>query len=191
MKRCFAGLGFVGLLALVAPARAADYEIDTKGGHASIGFRVSHLGFSWLVGRFDTFSGRFSYDEKNPSSAKVTVEIETSSINSNHAERDKHLRATDFLDTTKFPKATFVSKSLTPTTTGKAEIVGDLTLRGVTKPITINAEYVGGGRDPWGGNRLGFTGKAKLVLADFGIVRDLGPAAKVVELDLHVEGVRQ
>jgi polyisoprenoid-binding protein YceI len=181
----------VAVVALAQPAVAADYDIDIKGAHASINFRIPHLGFSWLVGRFDTFSGTFSYDEANPAAAKIAVEIDTASINSNHAERDKHLRGADFLDVTTFPKATFVSKSVTVDGAGKAKIVGDFTLRGVTKPVTIDAVAVGGGADPWGGYRQGFAGKAKLVLADFGILKELGPASKEVELDLHVEGVRK
>ncbi len=177
-------------LVLYQPAVAADYEIDTKGAHASINFRIPHLGYSWLIGRFDGFSGQFSYDDKNPSAAKVSVEIDAASINSNHAERDKHLRGPDFLDTATYPKATFVSTSVTPKGERQAEIKGNLTLRGVTKPITILAEVVGGGQDPWGGYRQGFKGTAQLVLADFGIVKELGPASKSVELDLHVEGIR-
>lgn len=185
------GFGLLIFAVLAKPAGAAEYDIDIKGAHASINFRIPHLGFSWLVGRFDTFNGTFSYDEKNPGAAKIAVEIDTASINSNHAERDKHLRGADFLDVTQFPKATFVSTSVTPDGAGKAKITGDFTLRGVTKPITIDAVVVGGGADPWGGYRQGFAGKAKLVLADFGILKELGPASKEVELDLHVEGVRK
>lgn len=179
------------LLCATAPSAASEYEIDTKGGHASINFRIPHLGFSWLVGRFDQFTGSFSYDEKNPGASKIVVEIDTASINSNHAERDKHLRAADFLDVTQFPKATFVSKSVTPSGDGKATIEGEVTLRGVTKPVTIEAEVIGGGEDPWGGYRQGFSGRTKLTLADFGILRELGPASKAVEFDLHIEGVRK
>lgn len=178
------------LLAFASPALAADYVIDTKGAHASINFRVKHLGFSWLTGRFDTFSGGFTFDEANPGASKVSVEIDTASVNSNHAERDKHLRSADFLDVAKFPKATFVSKSVTAKD-GKATIVGDFTLRGVTKEVTIEATAIGGGQDPWGGFRQGFEGKTSFALADFGVPKDLGPAAKMVELDLHVEGVRK
>jgi polyisoprenoid-binding protein YceI len=121
----------------------------------------------------------------------VSVEIETASVSSNHAERDKHLRSPDFLDVEKFPKATFVSKSVTPAAAGKAKIVGDLTLRGVTKEVAIDAEYVGGGADPWGSTRAGFTGKTSIALADFGVPKDLGPASKNVELILDVEGVQK
>lgn len=191
MNRRTLALLFASVLALSGPAMAADYEIDTKGAHASINFRIPHLGFSWLTGRFDTFTGSFSYDPENPAAAKISVDIDTASVNSNHAERDKHLRSADFLDVAKFPKATFVSKKITLDGEGKAKIVGDFTLRGVTKEIVIDATVVGGGEDPWGGYRQGFAGTTKFALADYGIMKELGPASKEVELDLHVEGIRK
>lgn len=187
-------LAFLALLVAVAgstAASAADYDIDTKGGHASITFRIKHLGFSWLTGRFDKFDGTFSYDAKAPEASKVSVEIDTASVSSNHAERDKHLRNADFLDVDKFPKSTFVSKKVEPAGDGKAKITGDLTLRGVTKEVVIDAAYVGGGPDPWGGNRVGFAGTTSVPLADFGITFNLGPASKEVELTLNVEGVEK
>lgn len=177
--------------AAALPASAEDFVIDTKGAHASINFRVKHLGFSWLTGRFDKFSGTFAFDDKNPAASKVKVEIDTASVDSNHAERDKHLRGAEFLDVANFPTAIFESTSVTSAGDGKATIAGKLTLRGVTKDVAIDAVRIGGGNDPWGGYRQGFEGTTKFALADFGIVRDLGPAAKDVELTLHVEGVRQ
>jgi polyisoprenoid-binding protein YceI len=190
MKLRLAPLALVATLAFSGAAPAADYAIDTKGAHASINFRIKHLGFSWLTGRFDQFSGTFSYDEKAPEASKVSVEIDTASVNSNHAERDKHLRGGDFLDVAQFPKATFVSKSVKAAGEGKATITGDFTLHGVTKEITIDAEVVGGGADPWGGQRAGFAGTTTLTLADYGITKHLGPA-KEVELTLNVEGVQK
>lgn len=191
MKFKFALPLMLGALAMAQPALAADYVIDTKGQHASISFRIKHIGFSWLTGRFDKFSGTISYDQADPSKSAVKVEIDPASVNSNHAERDKHLRNEDFLDVTKFPTATFVSKSVKASGDGKATITGDLTLHGVTKEIAIDASFVGGGKDPWGGERVGFTGTTKLALADFAIKKDLGPAAKEVELVLDVEAVKQ
>lgn len=192
MKFRFVPLAVIATaITLAAPVSAADYEIDSKGAHASINFRIKHLGFSWLAGRFDTFTGTFSYDDKAPEKSAVKVDIDTASVNSNHAERDKHLRSPDFLDVTKFPKATFASKSVTPKAGGKATIVGDLTLHGVTKEVAIEAEAIGGGADPWGGFRQGFSGVTTLKLADFAIQKDLGPASKEVELTLNVEGVRK
>jgi polyisoprenoid-binding protein YceI len=187
----FAPLAVLAALALPAAATAADYAIDTKGAHAGINFRIKHLGFSWLSGRFDQFAGTFSYDAAAPEASKVSVEIDTASVNSNHAERDKHLSSADFLDASKFPKATFVSKKVEPAGDGKAKIVGDLTLHGVTKEVVIDAAYVGGGADPWGGNRVGFTGTTRIALADYGIGAKLGPAPNEVELTLDVEGIEK
>lgn len=180
-----------GSLLLALPANADDYVIDTKGAHASINFRIKHLGYSWLTGRFDRFSGQFSFDEKDPSAAKISVDIDTASVNSNHAERDKHLRSADFLEVSKYPKATFKSTKVEANADGTAKVTGDLTLHGVTKEIVIDAKMVGSGKDPWGGYRTGFTGTTSLKMADFGIKRDLGPASAVVEMQLEVEGVRQ
>jgi len=193
MKLRLAALAASTSVALLTalPATAADYVIDTKNAHASITFRIKHLGFSWLTGRFDKFSGTFSFDDKNPDASKVKVEIDTTSVDTNHAERDKHLRAADLLDTDGFPSATFESTSVKAEGSDKAKITGKLTLHGVTKEITIDAERIGGGKDPWGGYRDGFTGTTQLTLADFGIKRDLGPAAKTVELTLNIEGIRQ
>ncbi len=191
MKARFFAALMLALPLAAGTASAADYVIDMKGAHASINFRVKHLGFSWLVGRFDKFSGTFAFDDKNPDASKVKVEIDTTSVNSNHAERDKHLRSEDFLDVVKFPTATFESTSVKASGPDKATITGKLTLRGVTKDVTIEATRIGGGEDPWGGYRDGFEGTTKFALADFGVPKDLGPASKEVELTLHVEGVRQ
>lgn len=170
---------------------AADYVIDTKGAHASINFRIKHLGYSWLVGRFNDFHGTFSYDEKRPDTSKVEVTIDPASVDSNHAERDKHLRSDDFLDVKKFPTARFISSSYKEKGGNKATLTGNLTLHGVTRPITIEVEKIGGGPDPWGGNRLGFHGTTRFSLSDFAINYNLGPASKEVELTLSVEGIRK
>ncbi|WP_299595359.1 YceI family protein [uncultured Microbulbifer sp.] len=174
-----------------ASAQAAEYQFDTKGAHAFVQFRIKHLGYSWLYGRFDKFDGSFVYDEAKPEDASVQVTVDTTSLNSNHAERDKHLRGKDFLNVDKFPTATFKSTAFEPKGDGKALLKGDLTLHGVTKPITIDVEEIGGGKDPWGGYRQGFTGTTEFKLKDFGIDYDLGPASQTVEMILDVEGIRQ
>jgi polyisoprenoid-binding protein YceI len=90
-----------------------------------------------------------------------------------------------------YPEARFVSTSFEPTDGEKAMLVGDLTLHGVTKPVTIDVEKIGSGTDPWGGYRVGFEGTTEIALKDFGIDYDLGPASANVELTLSVEGIRQ
>lgn len=170
--------------------QAAEYQLDKKGAHAFIQFKIKHLGYSWLLGRFNDFDGQFSYDDKNPASSKVTVTIDTASIDSNHAERDKHLRGKDFLYVKKYPAARFVSSSFEETGEGKAVLKGDLTLRGVTKAVELAVEHIGHGPDPWGGYRRGFSASTLLTLKDFGIDFDLGPASRQVELFISVEGIK-
>jgi polyisoprenoid-binding protein YceI len=178
------------LMPMSTTVGAADYVIDTKGAHAFIQFSIKHLGYSWLVGRFNTFSGEFSYEEKKPEAARVSVTIDTASIDSNHAERDKHLRDEEFLDVDRFPEARFVSTSYRDLGDNRGELEGELTLHGVTRPITIAVTHIGAGQDPWGGYRRGFEGRVTLALADYGIKRNLGPASKEVNLWLGIEGIR-
>ena len=179
--------------ALLSPAFAAEekYAIDTEGAHAFVQFRIQHLGYSWLYGRFNEFDGSFTYDEDHPNASQVEVVIKTASLDSNHAERDKHLRSDDFLDVGEYPEATFKSTSYEETGADTAILTGDLTLRGITKPVTIAVSKIGEGPDPWGGFRRGFEGTTSIKLADFGIKKDLGPASREVELTLSVEGIRQ
>ncbi|WP_286806709.1 MULTISPECIES: YceI family protein [unclassified Marinimicrobium] len=193
MKKTLAALTLSSIGLASVPAVAADYVIDTEGAHAAINFKIQHLGYSWLTGRFNDFEGSFSYDADKVEDSKITVTVDTSSIDSNHAERDKHLRSDDFLSTDKHGEAKFVSKRIENVEDNGEEfdVVGDLTLHGVTKEITIEVEKVGEGEDPWGGYRVGFEGDVELTLKDFGIDYDLGPASRVVHMELHIEGIRQ
>ena len=175
-----------GLLGTSFGVQAADYAFDKKGMHAAVQFRVQHLGYSWMNGRFNNFDGTFSYDEKDPSSTKVSVTIDTTSVDSNHAERDKHIRSEDFLSVDKFPEAKFESTAFDGTT-----LTGNLTLRGVTKPVQITVEKIGEGKDPWGGYRAGFEGTTTFAMADFGITTNLGPKSTNVEMTFSVEGIKQ
>ncbi|GAA6131305.1 YceI family protein [Halopseudomonas sabulinigri] len=191
MKKTFAGLALGGLMALSGSLHAADYVIDQKGQHAFINFKISHLGYSWLYGRFNDFSGNFNWDADKPEASAVKVSINTTSVDSNHAERDKHLRSDDFLNVAEHPTATFESTKVEMTGDDTANITGDLTLNGVTKPVVLDAKFIGEGEDPWGGYRAGFSGTTTLALKDFDISMDLGPASQEVELIISVEGVRQ
>jgi len=181
----------LGSALLAGQAMAADYVIDKQGQHAFVNFKISHLGYSWLWGTFKDFDGTFSFDAAKPEASKVSVTLKTASLDSNHAERDKHLRGEDFLNVAKHPTATFESTSVKSTGEGTADITGNLTLNGVTKPVVIAAKFLGEGDDPWGGYRAGFEGSTTLKLKDFDIKMDLGPASQTVDLIISVEGVRQ
>ena len=175
----------------VATAAVERYVIDTEGGHAFVQFRIKHLAYSWLYGRFDDFSGTFTYDTEDTSNSAVEVTINTASLDSNHAERDKHLRGKDFLDVDRYPQAPFRSTAYKETGFNTSVLEGELTLKGITKPVRIEVQRIGNGPDPWGGYRRGFQGSTSFALKDFGIDYNLGPAAREVEMILSIEGVRQ
>ncbi|MBT4522188.1 MAG: hypothetical protein HOC23_19485 [Halieaceae bacterium] len=165
---------------------AADYIIDKKGQHASITFKASHLGYSYIIGRFNDFEGTFSHDATHPENSKASVTISAKSIDTNHAERDKHMRSPNFLDVAKHPTVRFDSSAYT-NDAGVGLLKGNLTLHGVTKVISIRVNHIGEGDDPWGGYRSGFEGKTLLTASDFGMPDWVGD----IEVMLNVEGVRQ
>ncbi|HIJ84584.1 MAG: hypothetical protein HW380_3277 [Magnetococcales bacterium] len=169
-------------------AAVEKYKIDPT--HSFVTFSIAHLGYSLLQGRFDTIDGSFSLDTDKSDAASIHVTVATASVNSNHAERDKHLRSKDFLDVEKFPQATFQSKRVV-NQDGKTMVEGELTLHGVTKPVTFEAKRIGGGQDPWGGYRQGYAATLRIKRADYGISYNLGPASEEMDLGLYIEGIRQ
>lgn len=182
-----------GMVLLSLPAQAAPetYVLDTKANHAFIQFKIKHLGYSWLLGEFKTFTGEFTLDPDAIEKSSVKADIEVASLDTNHAERDKHLRGADFFDVEKFPKASFVSTSVKKTGEKTADVSGNFTLKGVTKPITLKATYIGGGPDPWGGQRQGFELTGEIVLKEFNINYNLGPASQSALIYISAEGVKK
>lgn len=192
MRKILAYSFLLMLLALTNTAKAVEtYTIDTKGAHAFIQFKINHLSYSWLYGRFNKFEGSFTIDRDNLENSSVFVTIDPASVDSNHAERDKHLRSDDFLDISKFPTASFKSTSLKLKDGTSGVLTGDLTIKDVTKSIDIDIELVGEGKDPWGKYRAGFQGSTTLTLKDFNITKNLGPDSTQVEMILSIEGIRQ
>ncbi|WP_387463348.1 YceI family protein [Photorhabdus sp. RM323S] len=190
LKKTLLGLTAGALLLNASSALAANYKIDIPGQHAFIEFRIQHLGYSWLYGSFKDFDGSFTFDEKNPAADKVDVTIKIASLDTNHAERDKHLRSKDYFNTEKYPEAKFTSTEVKKDG-NKYAITGDLTLNGVTKPVVLNAVLMGEGKDPWGGYRSGFEAYGKIKLKDFNFKADLGPKSQEADLLISVEGVRE
>jgi polyisoprenoid-binding protein YceI len=197
LKKTFAALALGTALFSAGQAMAAEYKIDKEGQHAFVDFKISHLGYSFITGTFKDWDGNFSWDPAKPEASKIDVTLKTVSVDTNHAERDKHIKSKDFLDVAEYPTATFKSTKVTPT--GKnaegqltADVAGDLTLTGVTKPVVIKATFIGEGKDPWGGYRAGFEGKLDINRKDFAPKSmDLGPLSDKVELYFVFEGVQQ
>lgn len=179
---------FAGLLPLSRPAAAAEYTIDPA--HSFVEFRILHLGYTWLYGRFNNFSGEFHYDPDNPAANRISVELDADSVDTRHAERDKDLRSERFLHVSMYPKATFKSTKYEGTAES-GRLHGELTVHGVTRPVVIEVEKIGEGPDPWGGYRAGFLGKYTMTRSDFGVDQNLGPKSTTVEFTLSVEGKRK
>ena len=189
LKKTLAALA-IGSAVLSANIMAADYVVDKEGQHAFVDFKISHLGYSYITGTFKDIDGKFSFDAAKPEDSKIEFNVNTASVFTNHAERDKHIASADFLNASKFAKATFVSTSVKSTGEKTADVTGDLTILGVTKPVVVKATFLGEGKDPWGGYRAGFEGTTSIKRSDFGKQKDLGPASDTVELYVSFEGVK-
>jgi polyisoprenoid-binding protein YceI len=180
-------------IAPLANAAEEHYTIDIKGQHAFIQFKIKHLGYSWMYGEFRTFKGNFTFDEENPKHNSVQVTIDSNSIDTNHAERNKHLRSNDFFAVKKFPTITYTSTSYEDKGNGHGIIHGTLTLRGISKSVDLDVNQIGTGKDPWGGYRRGFEAHTTLHLSDYNMpfVPKLGSASENVELNISLEGLKE
>jgi len=153
-------------LTLGTSAFGASYVVDPA--HSQIGFRVKHL-FSQLPGRFQTYSGSFDYDKDITKTGNFVAEIDAASVNTDQVKRDEHLKSPDFFDAAKFAKITFKSTKVTPKAGNNFVVAGDLTIRGVTKPVELAAEYLGEVKDPTGTVKAGLRLTGKINRKDFGI----------------------
>ena len=151
-----------------APALAADTLIIDKS-HSQAAFSVRHL-FTQVRGRFGTFEGIIQMDPARPESSAVAFTIDASSIDTDNTDRDNHLRSPDFFDVTNHPAITFTSQSIRATGKDRYAVTGTLSMRGVTKQVTLPVSYLGGGKDPWGNERAGFSTSVTLNRKEFGIV---------------------
>lgn len=193
-----AGLGAILLLSPLAvgaqgpfsqdPAevQAGDYRIDP--GHSKITWSIDHFGFSTYVGQFGKVEGTVSLDPKAVTASKVDVTIDANSVGTLNPALDAHLKAADFLDTARFPTATFKATAIKQTGPRTADITGDLTLRGVTRPVTVAATFNQGGVNPVDKTySLGFAGKARIRRTDFGVSAYAPALGDEVTLELEAE----
>jgi polyisoprenoid-binding protein YceI len=150
--------------------QAGTWAIDPS--HSSVEFVVRHLVVTKVRGRFGTFEGTITIDPSDPHASSVEVSIQTTSIETGDEQRDAHLRTSDFFAADEFPTMTFRSTSVRPAGSDY-EVEGDLTIKGVTKPVTLSLEYNGTSPDPWGGTRAGFSAETEINRRDFGLDFDV------------------
>ncbi|NTV65467.1 MAG: YceI family protein [Oscillochloris sp.] len=144
-----------------------SWVIDAS--HSQVAFSVRHLMVAKTRGRFDSFSGTVNFDEQSPANSSVDVTIETSSIDTRNEQRDGHLKSADFLDVANFPSITFVSKRIEVLDDSHGKIIGDLTIRGVTREVVLSTEYNGQSKSPWGSVSAGFSAETKINRKDWGL----------------------
>ncbi len=155
------------LMALSSAMAAPEtYKIDPA--HSNLGFSIAHF-FSKVPGRFDSCEGSVAFDPKDLSTGSVEVKIDAASIDTHEADRDKHLKSPDFFDVAKYPDITFKSSGVKALGPKKAQIMGTLTMHGVSKPVTLDVDFLGVGPDAWGGRRAGFEARTKINRQDFGV----------------------
>jgi polyisoprenoid-binding protein YceI len=177
-------------LLLAVPALAAEtYEVDPV--HSAVIFRVGHLGVSHTYGRFNDISGQVVLDAADPSKSSVEITVKADSVDTFSEKRDQHLKSPDFFNAKQFPELTFKSRSVKKTGESEFEVAGDLTLHGVTRPVTVKVQHLGSGSDPWGGYRAGFETTFDIRRSDFGMDYMPGGVSDEVRLIVAVEGVRK
>lgn len=143
------------------------YTIDPA--HSEVGFSVKHLMISRVKGTFRNVSGRIVLDESNLANSVIEADIDATSIETRQEQRDTHLRSADFFDVATYPTITFRSRSVDAHGDGEFGVAGDLTIHGVTRPVVLDVEETGRGKDPWGGERIGYAATTKIDRSDFGL----------------------
>lgn len=144
-----------------------SWQLDKT--HSSVNFSVRHMMISTVRGGFEEFDGAFDLNEADPSQSKIEVVIQVASINTKEAQRDGHLKSADFFDAEKYPTITFKSKRIEQLDEEHARLVGDLTIKDVTKEVTLNVEYAGQAKSPWGTINAGFTAQTKINRKEWGL----------------------
>jgi len=171
------------------------WQIDN--GHSHVQFSVRHMMLAKVRGEFQKFSGTLNLDENNPANTSVDIQIDAASINTRDEQRDGHLKSPDFLDAANHPYLTFKSKTVDVTSSSTAKLHGDLTIREKTNPVTLNVEYLGKSKSPWGTENYGFEAHTKINRKDWDLTWNAALetggvlVGEDVNIDIELEVVKQ
>lgn len=169
----------------------ATWQLDPA--HSSATFSARHMMVTTVRGHFRALSGTLEFDPANPNASSVEATLDAASIDTNAADRDNHLRSPDFLDATAFPTITFKSTRVEMASGDSAKVYGDLTIRGVTRPVVLETEHLGIQTNPWGKRVAGFTARTKINREDWGLTWNVAIEAggvlvgKDITIDLDIE----
>ncbi|MCB9734716.1 MAG: YceI family protein [Deltaproteobacteria bacterium] len=177
------------LAGLGGAASAASYKVDNA--HTSVIFKASHLGIGTFYGRFNKVDGSVAWDAAAPDKSAFTITVDADSVFTADKKRDTHLKSPDFFNTKQFPTITLKSTAVKPGAKDTFEVTADLTMKGVTKTITFTAKKTGEGKDPWGGERVGFEGSFTVNRLDYGVSYMPEGLGKDVTLIVAFEAVKE
>jgi polyisoprenoid-binding protein YceI len=172
-----------------------NWQVD--GTHSSVGLTVRHMVISKVRGRFSRWTAKLDLDPADLAHAAVEVDIEAASIDTGVADRDAHLRSPDFLAAEKYPSLRYRSRKVEVVSPERLRVVGDLTIRDVTREVVLDVEYGGQGKDPWGNTRVGFTATASLNRKDFGLAWNQALetggvlVGERVDVEIELQAIRQ
>ncbi len=171
------------------------WQIDFA--HSEINFTVRHMMISKVRGQFESFSGTVNFDEQNPTNTTVDITVDLKSINTREEQRDNHLRSADFFDVENYPVMTFKSKRVEQISENEGRLVGDLTIRGLTKEVVLDVDYAGQAASPWGTTSAGFSASGKINRKDWGLTWNQALetggvlVGEDIKIDIELELVKQ
>ena len=183
---------FALIIAIIFPLElfaADEYQIDPI--HSTVLFRIKHLAISNVYGKFIDFKGTLIIDQEDPAKNSIEAYVAARSIDTDTPKRDDHLQSPDFLNVNKFPRVSFRSQSWKKIDQDIFEVTGDLTLHGVTRPLTVKLEQTGSGKDPWGGYRIGFETSFSIKRNDFKMGKMHDSVGGTVYITVSIEAVRK
>ena len=172
-----------------------SWNIDSS--HSEIQFVVRHMMLSKVRGQFEKFTGTVNLDENNPASTTVEIQIEVNSINTRDAKRDGHLRSPDFFNAEVYPHMTFKSSRVEVLDPKHAHLIGDMTIRNITHPVTLNVEHLGMVKNPWGMTSTGFTASTRINRKEWGLTWNMALESggflvgDEIEINIELELVKQ
>jgi len=189
LRRSLALAAAAAAIALAPAIAAADtYDIDSV--HSAVMFRAKRMGVVYVYGRFNEFAGTLDLAGDDAATGKLVLEVKTASIDTGNQRRDDHLRSPDFLNAAQLPTMKFESTGVRATGDGKLEVTGNLTLHGVTKPVTAMVEKIGSGKDPRAGKALvGYEGKFTLKRTDYDVKYVVGPVSDEIDITISLQAV--
>lgn len=183
-------LSATGAVAAGAAKSSADsYRVDPD--HTYVMFRVKHVNIGYSYGRFNNASGSFTIDDAAPEKSRIEIKVAAADVDTNVDKRDRHIRSPDFLNVAKFSAITFRSTAVERIDAENYEVTGEVTLLGVTRPVTAKVRQTGMGKDPWGNFRRGFETSFTIRRSQWGMDFMLSGVSDAVDLTVSVEGIRQ